>query len=68
MSFRFGVEVGKSTACPWCGIRAANQHSLKESGTCDGVKAYIAGDLKQEDATETVVRLAGRYREMKLAA
>lgn len=33
----------KSTACPTCSIAQKDQHSLRESGRCDGIrKGYLA--------------------------
>lgn len=38
--YRHGLDgtTGSSSKCPTCGIKAANQHTLREAGECDGIK------------------------------
>lgn len=31
-------ERGKSTPCERCGVAAANQHTIRQSAICDGIK------------------------------
>lgn len=44
-------EKVKSNACPICGIAQKDQHSLRESGICDGIrKGHLAGDAQKTGA------------------
>lgn len=41
-------NVGKTTPCETCGIAVANQHSIRESAKCDGIRnGYLNKDGSQ---------------------
>lgn len=42
-------ETGSSAVCPHCALKNRNQHSIRESGECDGIKdGKITGTRKLE--------------------
>lgn len=53
--FRNGIETGSTSKCPHCGVKARNQHSLREAGICDwnrkpkAEKARILAARKRAD-------------------
>lgn len=46
-------EKTKSNACPICGLAQKDQHSVRESGICDGIKkGYLAPDTQKTGAKQ----------------
>ena len=55
--FRDGIETGLTTACPHCGVKPRNGHTLGELGKCDWIRkpqsekeAILAQRAKREEA------------------
>lgn len=48
-------------SCPYCGLAQADQHSLRESGICDGIKrgkidpAIGKAAIKQRESVKRVM-------------
>jgi len=49
--------MAKDRACATCGIPEADQHSLREGGICDGIRA---GKLVVNDRGELVEKETGK--------
>lgn len=46
-------ERGKQTQCPHCGQNPGNEHSLRRSGQCDGIRKGYLTVVQQNPFTVT---------------
>ncbi len=51
-------ERGSNKPCPICTVRERNQHTIRESAVCDGIKnGYLARGSRVGQATAHLVKL-----------